>query len=149
VIRDAVPSDAPVLADLYGQLLGRPPKVSAVEDTLGAVAETPETRILVSLAGKRLVGTLQATYYRSPLRPAVGKGIIDAVIVDEGSRGRGIGTALIESASRWLESTGVSPIFVATREDRTAAHALYDSLGWARWGVTYARFTEPGGGRAS
>lgn len=140
MIRDAVAADAETLAALYEQLLGLPADPAGIVDAIGQIERSPYTRLLVCEIAHHVVGTVQACFYPSPLRATAGKGIIDAVVIDTRHRGRGHATRLIAHASAWLRAAGVAPVFVATRADRSEGQRLYASLGWSKWGVTYASF---------
>lgn len=149
MIRDAVAADAQALTALYAQLISGPADQAWVVDTIRCIEQSANARLLVYVFADQVVGTVQACFYRSPLRAKAGKGIIDAVVVDTCHRGRGFATRLVGHACAWLREEGVAPVFVATRTDRTVGQRLYTSLGWSRWGVTYALFKEPDEGTAS
>lgn len=140
MIRDAVAADARTLAALYEQLIEFPADPDGIVDTIGQIERSPNARLLVCEISHQVVGTVQACFYPSPLRATAGKGIIDAVVVDTRHRGRGHATRLVAHASAWLRAAGVAPVFVATRADRSEGQRLYASLGWSRWGLTYASF---------
>jgi GNAT superfamily N-acetyltransferase len=142
VIRDACASDAEALAALYVELLRESVAPATVRDAIADAEGSQSSRILVYEADGRVVGTAHVLFYLSPLRPTAGKGVVDAVVIADGHRGRGIGAALVQRAQSWLSERGASPVFVSTRWDRTVAHEMYASQGWRPWGLTYARFDE-------
>lgn len=51
--------------------------------------------------------------------------LIDALIVDETARGRGVGKALIDTIVNWARKHGASEIEVSTEVDNEAAQAFY------------------------
>ena len=74
-----------------------------------------------------IVGTLTLTLLRVPtgLRAQ-----ISSVVVDQASRGRGIGEALTRDAIRRAHVAGASRVQLTSRNSREAAHRLYRRLGF-------------------
>jgi ribosomal protein S18 acetylase RimI-like enzyme len=57
---------------------------------------------------------------------------IEDVVVDEGTRGIGVGEALIIAAVKEARGRGVRSIDLTSRPSREAANALYQKLGFER-----------------
>ncbi len=70
-----------------------------------------------------------------------GSGYIDYLAVDERLRGRGLGRALVSTATADLVTSGVDHVHLTVREANGAARALYASLGFEeeRIAVPYRR----------
>lgn len=64
---------------------------------------------------------------------------IGSVVVDEQSRSRGIGRALIAHCERWARARDASQIRLEVMAFNERAKALYVSLGFARQSEIYAR----------
>lgn len=64
-------------------------------------------------------------------------------------RNRGIGSALVSTAERYVVEKGHERVALAVRTDNTRAARLYRRLGYADWGhgevICYARTTSPDG----
>jgi len=91
-----------------------------------ACVELGFCRALAAVLGSRIVGGV--IYYTIPLRsskPSVG--VIYYVAVEEGYRGRGIGSALVSSAE---EASNASIYMATTRRSNTASLRLFESLGY-------------------
>ena len=74
-------------------------------------------------------------------------GFIHDVVVEEHARGRGIATALIERAARWLEDAGAPRVMLWTAEQNPVAQRLFQRLGFRRTMVEMTRERQtPGGG---
>jgi ribosomal protein S18 acetylase RimI-like enzyme len=58
------------------------------------------------------------------------RGFIQRLAVDPSHHGRGIGTALVADALRWLERRSVTRTVVNTQESNEAALALYQRVGF-------------------
>ena len=68
-------------------------------------------------------------------RPALEKppeAIVQAMAVDQQSRRRGIGRALIAAVETWAGEQGYTSVALSSQVERTDAHAFYANLGYAR-----------------
>ncbi|HEV2593451.1 MAG TPA: GNAT family N-acetyltransferase [Gaiellaceae bacterium] len=75
----------------------------------------------------RIVGSLTLIVYRTMGRV---QGTIHDVVVDETSRGQGIGEALTVDAQRLAVGAGAESVRLTSRSHRAAAHRLYERLGF-------------------
>ena len=66
-------------------------------------------------------------------------GFIHDVVVDEGHRGSGIATALIEAASGWLKAHGAPRVILWTAERNHAAQRLFEQSGFRRTMIEMTR----------
>lgn len=71
---------------------------------------------------------------------------LEDLFVEPGARGRGIGAALIEWLRNAMRAEGWARLYWMTREDNTAARALYDRFGRADGFVRYVVRLAPAGG---
>jgi GNAT superfamily N-acetyltransferase len=55
---------------------------------------------------------------------------VKALVVHEGSRGKGVGTALLAHAETWAREIGLSRVYVRSSISRTEAHAFYLRRGY-------------------
>ena len=60
------------------------------------------------------------------------RGYLQRLAVDPQAQRRGVGTALVVDALRWLRRWGAREVLVNTQEDNGAAVALYERLGFRR-----------------
>jgi ribosomal protein S18 acetylase RimI-like enzyme len=81
----------------------------------------------VAVAGDRALGVV--TWAVTDAAGAV-DAEIRALAVAEGTRGRGVGAALLEAAERALRARGASRAWLVTTNDNLAALALYQKAGW-------------------
>lgn len=65
---------------------------------------------------------------------------IEDVVVDEGTRGTGVGEALTNAAVNEARARGVRSIDLTSRPSREAANALYQKLGFERRDTNVYRF---------
>jgi ribosomal protein S18 acetylase RimI-like enzyme len=106
---------------------------SAAVPTLEQVQEivaSPCTTLLVARdrrdAGK-IVGSLTLAVFRIPTGV---RAWIEDVVVDPGTRGRGIGAALTHAALRIAASRGARTVELTSRPSRVDANRLYQRLGF-------------------
>lgn len=121
-IRTALPEDAEQIARLLGQL-GYPSSAEQVRGRLERV-----TTIVAEQDG-HVVG-VAATHLRHNLERDEPTCRLTALVVDEPARGRGVGRALLEAVVADAEGSGCERVEVTLRPHRSAAEALYRSLGF-------------------
>ena len=119
-------------ARLYPQLSSAP--VPTRED-LAALVASPGAYLLLA-RDPDIIGTLTLTLYRVP---AGLHALINAVIVDEAARGRGVGEALTREAIRRAREAGAARVQLTSRNGRDAAHRLYRKLGFEQPTTTVFR----------
>ncbi|MYB10077.1 MAG: GNAT family N-acetyltransferase [Acidimicrobiia bacterium] len=100
-----------------------PPSAAA----LGAIAASDATRLLVAHADGDIVGSLTLVLVRIPTGL---RAIIEDVVVDERSRGQGVGRTLNEAALEVARAAGAVTVDLTSRPSREAANRLYLSLGF-------------------
>jgi GNAT superfamily N-acetyltransferase len=128
VVREATAADAERVAALALQLGYALPAGTARE----RLAERPaDRRIAVLEDGRRaVVGWVEV---RSEESLVSGRRCrVTGLVVDEASRGRGHGRALLAWAERWAAQRGCAEIWLTSNVTRDGAHAFYERLGWTR-----------------
>jgi GNAT superfamily N-acetyltransferase len=135
-IREACRDDSAKLAALIGQL-GYAVTANEVAERLGLMIAEGRTVLAAELAGE-VVGCLSTSVMRVLHRSApVGR--ISMMVVDEGVRGRGIGSALVRAAEQALQAKGCYIVEVTSHLRRADAHRFYEKLGYERTSVRLAR----------
>jgi GNAT superfamily N-acetyltransferase len=118
--------DAAALAGLATEL-GYP---SETERTLRRMTDLSPGRnaVLVAEDGPQVVGCVHVMIKSSILVERSAE--IGALVVEEQSRGKGIGTALLRAAEDWAVHHGCSCLYVRTNVVREQAHAFYRRAGY-------------------
>ena len=103
----------------------------ALRDVAGRAATAT---VLVALAGGRLVGTVTvATRGGTWAEQAVpGEAVVRMLVVARDSRGAGVGEALVRAGLDRARADGCCLVRLSSQEDMTAAHRLYERLGFTR-----------------
>lgn len=107
---------------------------------LQAMLDAPTTHLLVARAerGTRtIVGMLTLSIVATPSGV---RGWIDDVVVDRGSRGRGIARGLMHEALRLAAAQRATTVALTTRPERVAANRLYERLGFERRDTNVYRY---------
>src|SRR5262245_17519658 len=92
------------------------------------IAPSDEGLLIAAWRGEALVGYACLYWHFSSTR-AVETVLMNDLFVDPGSRGRGVGRALIEATADVARERGADHVEWTTRPDNEAAQRLYDSTG--------------------
>lgn len=135
-IRPAQADDSAAIARLIAQL---DYEVSVDDVTQRLALMAAEGRVvLVAETGGTLIGCLSTSVMRVLHRPApVGR--ISMMVVDAGSRNRGIGAQLVRAAEEELRAQGCYMVEVTSHMRRGDAHRFYERLGYEKTSVRLMR----------
>src|SRR5262249_38039551 len=117
-------ADLPTARELLRQL-GYEIGVEELTRRLARVLEARDHRVVIAEHGGRVVGLMHVF-----VRPALEKPcevVVQALVVDETLRGRGIGQALMREAEAWAAARGLESVTLHTRR----AGGFYARLGYA------------------
>jgi len=136
VVRPAGPGDVEALVGLLGELfaLERDYTVDPARQRDGLtrlLARDRDARVLVAEAGGRVVGmcSVQLVISTAEGGPA---GWVEDVVVTEGHRGLGLGSALLEAAAAWAAEQGARRLQLLADGGNAPALGFYAARGWAR-----------------
>lgn len=127
-IRSPIPSDAPALAALAGEL-GYPTSSEALLGRLEALHPTDAAVMVATDAGDHAIGWCHVELRRTLVEPI--SALVMGMVVTEGHRSSRIGNRLLEAAERWATARGCERMVIATRLTRERAHAFYAREGYA------------------
>jgi GNAT superfamily N-acetyltransferase len=129
IVRDAVEADAPSVAALIVEL-GYPADEALARERIAFFTADPGSRMLVAeLSGETIgvIGLHRVPRLEDP-RPALR---ITDLVVAGSHRGGGHGRALLDAAATEAAARSCSRIEVLSHNRREAAHAFYESQGYA------------------
>jgi GNAT superfamily N-acetyltransferase len=146
-IREARPDDWPGVARLLAQL-GRPDvRGSAQEEPAREVYEAylrrSDVTALVAEDGGRIVGFLDMEF-RSRLNFTSPQAWIPDLVVDEDTRGAGIGAALMNRAEEVARARECWSMALESATWRDRAHAFYVRQGWQETGKAFSKLLAEG-----
>jgi ribosomal protein S18 acetylase RimI-like enzyme len=139
VIETAESVDAPLCAAIAGlipQLSSSSPAPTV--DELGAIVADPGTTLLVAREDDRVVGMLTLATFGVPTGI---RAWIEDVVVDDGARGAGVASALVQAALEEAGRRGSRTVDLTSRPQREAANRLYVRLGFERRETNVYRYT--------
>lgn len=129
-IRAARTYDAPAIAEL-GSQLGYASSRQQIATRLAGIESERSSRVLVAEdAAGNVIGWLHVAARTQLTEDACAE--ILGLVVDETSRGAGIGADLIRAAEAWARAEGCTRMRVRSRETRERAHRFYEREGYAR-----------------
>lgn len=115
------------LATLMPQL--NPALAGPTREELEAVLADGATTLLVARDGSAIVATATVIVYTTP---AWTKARIEDLVVDEASRGHGVGEALVRECLHVARERGATVVELQSARRREVANRLYPRLGFER-----------------
>ena len=126
-MREACASDASAIARLATQL-GYPTTPEQAEERITAILPRTRDRVLVAEAGGRVVGWIHVaetvTLESGPSAEIAG------LVVDEETRGSGVGARLVAEAEAWAAGAGFARMRVRSNVKRNRARRFYERAGF-------------------
>lgn len=126
-VRPPLPTDAPALAALAGEL-GYPTSAEALLGRLAALHPTDAAVLVSTDPDDRPTGWCHVEMRRTLVEPM--SALIVGLVIGEGHRSAGIGAALLAAAEAWARARGCTRLVVATRITRERAHRFYAREGY-------------------
>ena len=114
-LRPPLPSDAPALAALAGEL-GYPTDAEQLLGRLAAISPTDAAVIVSTDISDAPTGWCHVELFRTLVEPS--SALIVGLVVGDGHRSEGIGVALLDAAEAWARARGCRRMVVATRITR-------------------------------
>jgi len=133
-IRQAAPEDAAALGRLLDQL-GYPTNAAEIPKRLEKVHARPGTTVLVAEGENGDVVGVVTVHLFPTLHTNELAAWLTAVVVDEKSRGHGVGSALVARAEAWAAEHGALRISLTSALHRESAHAFYKARDYEHTGV--------------
>ena len=142
-IEEALVADGELVAAfrrLLPQLSASAKEIEAHD--LESIVASPATMLLMARdENDEYVGTLTLVLFRSP---SGARGWIEDVIVDENSRGNGVGEALVDEAIRQAQKANARTLDLTSNPTREAANRLYVRCGFEERTTNVYRFSLEG-----
>jgi GNAT superfamily N-acetyltransferase len=138
-IREAAETDLPALVALYNQLGGQGQAITLqrADALFSRLREYPDYRVYVAEEDGQIVGTFLLLVYDALGYRARPVGLVEDVVVDQLSRGRGIGRDMMNFAMERCREAGCYKLVLSSNLNREDAHRFYESLGFKKHGFSF------------
>lgn len=141
-VREAVASDIPAVLDLYAQPGLDDGRVLAPDEAQQLYAEFaryPNYRLFVACDGGDgvVVGSYALLIMHNLAHRGTPSAIAEDVVVAPDRQGRGIGRQMMAHAVVQARQAGCYKLALSSNRKRRAAHAFYESLGFAQHGLSF------------
>jgi GNAT superfamily N-acetyltransferase len=138
-IRECKAEDFDGVVVLLRQLWpGRSLDLGALRNTFGDSLGSDRQIFLCAESDQKVVGFGSLTLKRS-LWNAASVGYVDEMVIDEGHRGRGIGSQILERLILWARDQGCSHVELDSAFHRKDAHAFYERRGFQSYAFLYSK----------
>jgi len=142
-VRAVVAADAAAVKPLLDQL-GYALEPAEIERRITRIAGAAGHCQLVAEDDAGTPTALLHVYGRAALEKPP-EAVVQALVVRDGVRGRGLGRAMMAVAEKWAAAQGYRYVSLGSQVDRDAAHAFYRRLGYVRYATSHQfRKTLPG-----
>ena len=125
-IRLAEQGDCAAMARLFQQL-GYP--AGALETADRLLQQDPAREVLLACLDGEVLGVL-VWHALQPLHVAPAWGLISALVIDEGARGKGVGALLLTAAEERAQALGCGQLELSSSLKREGAHRFYLAQGY-------------------
>ena len=113
----------------------KPPGRSALESYWRGVLLVPGRELFVARLDETIVGTAQLVKPSRSSETAAFNTVLTTFFVTPWARGHGLARRLLAEVESWAGNHGFKQISLDVRAGQEAAIALYESVGYVRWGV--------------
>ena len=141
VMREATADDLPDVLALYAQPGLDDGEVLTPEqarEVFAQFARYPSYRLFVACdASGRVLGSYALLVMHNLAHRGTPSAIVEDVVVDQRYRSQGIGRRMMEHARTLAREAGAYKLALSSNAKRVAAHAFYESLGFARHGLSF------------
>lgn len=130
--KDDIEGILPLLSQIY-RVKNLP---ANAKETMANQIDSQDCDVLVAKKEGAVVGTGTAFYLKNAGhdRPYA---FLEGVVVDNNSRGQGIGTALSKKIIELAKKRGCYKIIFTSGLDRVDIHKFYENLGFKKWGLEF------------
>ncbi len=139
-IREATEADLPAVLNLYSQPElddGTMLSLTHAKVMFERIHNYPNYHLYVAETNGSVVGTFALLIMDNLLHLGRPSGIVEAVAVDPGCQGQGIGKAMMQFALERCRHANCYKMALSTNLKRKNAHAFYESLGFTRHGFSF------------
>jgi ribosomal protein S18 acetylase RimI-like enzyme len=140
-IREANADDLPQVLALYaqpGMNNGKVLDLQSAQTIFANFARYPSYRLFVACdAQLKILGSYALLVMHNIAHQGMPAAVVEDVVVDQSHQSRGIGKQMMQHAVELAREAGCYKLALSSNLQRERAHAFYDSLGFARHGISF------------
>ncbi|MEO8579068.1 MAG: GNAT family N-acetyltransferase [Gemmatimonadales bacterium] len=136
-IRTAMSGDAAPISRMLNQL-EHPASPAEIPERIEKLHARPGTIVLVAESDGAVVGVVTVHLFPS-LHSREPVAWLTTVVVEENSRGKGVGSALVQRAEEWAIQQGAARITLTSALHRKRAHEFYKARSYEHTGVRLSK----------
>ena len=139
-MRVATPADLPAVLALFAQpgMDDRTLDLPQAEAMLAEFARYPNYRLFVACdPDGAVVGTYALLIMHNFAHCGTPSAVVEDVVVQAARQGQGIGRQMMRHAVDEARAAGCYKLALSSNRKRLAAHAFYESLGFAQHGLSF------------
>ncbi|HEY3804475.1 MAG TPA: GNAT family N-acetyltransferase [Kofleriaceae bacterium] len=141
IIREASEADLPGILAIYAQPELDAGDVMSLDEArayMQRLRAYPSYKLYVADDAGTIVGTFALLVMDNLAHRGAPSAIVEDVGVAPELQGRGIGKQMMQHAMKLAADAGCYKLALSSNGRRTAAHAFYESLGFAQHGLSFA-----------
>jgi GNAT superfamily N-acetyltransferase len=127
--REAIPTDAAVVAKLYTSLMADP-KISVTTSRLQEIHSDPHNFLFLCEDGSDVCGTVFVTICLDPMYGDQSYALLENIVVSESRRGQAIGKQLLQFVEEFCRKHRCTKIMLLSSAHRQDAHAFFKRVGF-------------------
>lgn len=128
-VRNALPSDAQRIAELYRQLVSNP-GVCVWPERIATVSTDPNTGLFVCEHSGQVEGTALVSLCADVMFGAQPFAVVENIVVDDRVRSQGLGAALLHHIEAFCLVNNCSKIMLLSSIQREQAHRFFERAGF-------------------
>ena len=129
VIRNALPSDASRIAELYGQLVSNP-AVTVLPERIAAISNDRNTGLFVCEYEGEVQGSALVSLCADVMFGTQPFAVVENVVVNTALRNQGLGSALLHHVEAFCLANDCSKIMLMSSIEREQAHRFFERAGF-------------------
>ncbi|MBI5116213.1 GNAT family N-acetyltransferase [Candidatus Poribacteria bacterium] len=147
-IREAEKRDVPAIVEMMKGLIIKTSEAEArgastlaeYEKVFERIRIDPNHKLFVAEMEGRVVGAADLLLVPNLSHRGLPWALIENVVIDESMRRKGIGRELVKHLIDVAKKSGCYKIGLSSDRKRTAAHRLYESLGFDQYGLSFRMY---------
>ena len=134
-VRPVTAADAAALRPLLAQL-GYALDEGEIRQRIGRIVAAGGHYLVAAEEADGSLAAFLHVYGRAALEKPP-EAVVQALVVRDSLRGKGVGRAMMALAERWARDAGYRYVSLGSQVSRDGAHAFYEGIGYARYATSH------------